>query len=374
MKAGAGHQLALVLSLLGFWLGSTDALRAHVVQQLYADFIQTGDSWEFEVLFDAGYADPEMRANPESPQPLRTWLIGLDDADQSHLCKQAETYLRELLVFRSDGSPIKWQATFPDFLTDPPDYPRLLNEGAYVRISITPRNSDPADGLSVSLAEGMHPDFVVGVAGGDDETFLSLTPGDTQRLLDPGEKIGEPAWSISFIQGFLHVVPKGLDHILFVLGIFLLKREWRTLLSQSLAFTAAHTITLGLAAAGKLSVPESIVEPLIALSISALAVENLLVSEARPWRLGLVFLFGLIHGLGFAGVLSAWIQPGAGFLPTLLCANFGVEVGQVLVLLLAWCLTIKLHRTKSWPGLRHWSCVLLAIVGLWWFVERVVWR
>ncbi|RYD65515.1 MAG: hypothetical protein EOP83_07230, partial [Verrucomicrobiaceae bacterium] len=108
--------------------------------------------------------------------------------------------------------------------------------------------------------------------------------------------------------------------ILFVLGIFLLQRRWKPLLSQSLAFTAAHTITLGLAAAGHVSVPGKIVEPLIALSITALAVENLFIREAKPWRLWLVFAFGLVHGLGFAGVLSTWIRPGEGFFVTLVSA------------------------------------------------------
>ncbi len=104
--------------------------------------------------------------------------------------------------------------------------------------------------------------------------------------------------------GYTHILPKGLDHILFVLGIFLLSPRWKTMLLQVTAFTVAHSITLGLSIYGIVSLPSAIVEPLIALSIAYVAIENLFTRELKPWRLALVFMFGLLHGLGFAGVLS----------------------------------------------------------------------
>lgn len=166
------------------------------------------------------------------------------------------------------------------------------------------------------------------------------------------------------------MVPRGLDHILFVLGIFLLQRRWQPLLKQSLAFTAAHTLTLGLAAAGWVKIPGAIVEPIIALSITALAVENLFVRELKPWRLWLVFGFGLVHGLGFAGVLSTWIQPGQQFFPTLITANLGVELGQLAVLATAWALTLRWHASRAWQPARSAFCIAIALSGLWWCAER----
>jgi hypothetical protein len=104
--------------------------------------------------------------------------------------------------------------------------------------------------------------------------------------------------------GFTHILPLGLDHILFVLGLFLLSTRMAPLLIQVTAFSAAHTLTLALSVYGVVSLPTSIVEPLIAASIVYVAVENLLTSNLKPWRTLVVFGFGLLHGLGFAGVLA----------------------------------------------------------------------
>ena len=117
--------------------------------------------------------------------------------------------------------------------------------------------------------------------------------------------------------GYTHILPRGVDHILFVLGVFLLSRRWKPILMQVTAFTLAHTITLGLTIYGIVSLRPAIVEPLIALSIVYVAVENLFTSRLTPWRVALVFGFGLIHGMGFAGVLSQLGLPRAQFLPAL---------------------------------------------------------
>ena len=113
------------------------------------------------------------------------------------------------------------------------------------------------------------------------------------------------------ILGFEHIIPKGLDHILFVLGLFFFSIRMGPLLWQVTAFTAAHTVTLGMASVGIVTVPASIVEPLIAASIVYVAVENTLMrgDEGRisPWRPAVVFAFGLLHGLGFASVLGEFV-------------------------------------------------------------------
>ncbi len=103
--------------------------------------------------------------------------------------------------------------------------------------------------------------------------------------------------------GFTHIVPKGIDHILFVLGIFLLSARWKSILLQVSTFTIAHSITLGLTMYGIVSLPAKVVEPMIALSIAYVAIENLATAELKPWRLALVFSFGLLHGMGF---MTCW--------------------------------------------------------------------
>ncbi len=147
--------------------------------------------------------------------------------------------------------------------------------------------------------------------------------------------------------GYTHILPKGLDHILFVLGIFLLSPRLKPMLLQVTAFTIAHSITLGLSIYGILSLPSRIVEPLIALSIAYVAIENLVTRELKPWRLALVFMFGLLHGLGFAGVLRELGLPRDEFLTALLTFNLGVEGGQLTVIAVAMLAACAVHE-KGW--------------------------
>ena len=175
------------------------------------------------------------------------------------------------------------------------------------------------------------------------------------------------------VLGFTHILPKGLDHILFVLGLFLLTVRLRPLLVQVTAFTVAHTLTLGLTMYGLVGISPRIVEPLIALSIVYVAVENVRRPELRPSRVALVFAFGLLHGMGFAGVLKELGLPRGSFVPALIAFNVGVEAGQLAVVGLA-AVTLGPFRDRPWYRARvvvPASCAIAAI-GLYWFVTRLV--
>jgi len=171
--------------------------------------------------------------------------------------------------------------------------------------------------------------------------------------------------------GIEHILPGGLDHILFVLALFLASTRLRPLIAQISVFTVAHTLTLALAAAGKVSVPGGVVEPLIALSIAFVAVENLVYRDMTRWRPLVVFFFGLFHGLGFASVLLDLGLPETQFLVALVSFNVGVEIGQVSVIAAAWVL---LHRTYRSPNYRPRvvipASLAIAVTGLWWAVQR----
>jgi len=172
--------------------------------------------------------------------------------------------------------------------------------------------------------------------------------------------------------GYTHILPKGLDHILFVLGIFLLSPRLKPMLLQVTAFTIAHSITLGLSIYGVLSLPSRIVEPLIALSIAYVAIENVVTRELKPWRLALVFMFGLLHGLGFAGVLRELGLPRDEFLTALLTFNLGVEGGQLTIIAAA-LLAVSPFMTKGWYRQRVVipASLLIAAVGLYWTFARL---
>jgi hypothetical protein len=174
--------------------------------------------------------------------------------------------------------------------------------------------------------------------------------------------------------GYTHILPKGTDHILFVLGIFLFSTRLKPVLLQVTAFTVAHTITLALTIYGVVSLRPAIVEPLIALSIVYVAVENVATQELKPWRVGLVFGFGLLHGMGFAGVLSQLGLPRSEFLTGLLCFNAGVELGQMTVILAAFLLIGLSFRRRPWYRSRAVIPISLAIaaVGLYWALTRAV--
>lgn len=173
--------------------------------------------------------------------------------------------------------------------------------------------------------------------------------------------------------GFDHILPKGLDHILFVLGLFFLAARLRPLLWQVSAFTLAHTVTLALAALGYVSVPASIVEPLIAASIAFVAIENIVFPHLGLWRPVIVFGFGLLHGLGFASVLGEFGLPAGSFVPALIGFNIGVELGQLTVIAAAFLLV-------GWAWRKPWyrqviaipASAAIALVGIWWVIERTL--
>ena len=183
---------------------------------------------------------------------------------------------------------------------------------------------------------------------------------------------GEIAWQYTQL-GFTHILPYGLDHILFVLGLFLLSAQWKPLLIQVTSFTVAHSITLGLSIYGVFSLSPMIVEPLIAASIVYVAVENIITSRLHAWRPFVVFGFGLLHGMGFAGVLHEVGLPSAEFVTGLIAFNLGVEFGQLAVITLGFVLVGFWGKDKPWYRARVVipASALIALVGAYWTVERV---
>lgn len=175
------------------------------------------------------------------------------------------------------------------------------------------------------------------------------------------------------VLGFTHIIPEGTDHVLFVLALFLASTRLGPLLRQVTAFTVAHTLTLALTMLDVVHVPSRVVEPMIAVSILALAAENLIVKDVRPHRVGLVFLFGLLHGMGFAGVLTELGLPRSQFAPALVGFNLGVEGGQLAVLAGAFGLVGFWARRTGWY--RGWVAVpasaVLCLVAAYWTAERV---
>jgi hypothetical protein len=173
--------------------------------------------------------------------------------------------------------------------------------------------------------------------------------------------------------GFEHILPKGLDHILFVVGLFLLSPKLKPLLWQVTSFTLAHSVTLALGSLGVIAISPAIVEPLIAASIVYVAVENIVTDRLQRWRPFVIFAFGLLHGLGFAGVLEKIGLSPTHFVAGLVAFNVGVELGQLTVIGLCFLAVGLWFKSKSWyrPGIAVPASLAIAVVGAYWFIERV---
>jgi hydrogenase/urease accessory protein HupE len=177
-----------------------------------------------------------------------------------------------------------------------------------------------------------------------------------------------------FIPGGIYHIFTGPDHILFIVGLLLLGGSLMRLLSIVTAFTIAHSITLSLAALDVLSPPARLIEPAIALSIVYVGIDNLMVGKTgRDVRPLVAFFFGFVHGFGFAGVLKEFGLPSQALGWSLFSFNFGVEIGQVCIVVVVATILAALRKRNNALGERIAIFGSLAVIlaGSYWFIERV---
>ena len=304
-------------------------------------------------------------------------LTGLaPDEFDTRVARLRRMFERRVRV-RFDGEPAPFEVAFPDYgtpLATEAEIPTVLGLNARLTGAIPDGAADVGFFASRAFGE-VH--LTVADPGRGVEVRSILEPGERSEPLDlsaPVEPPGPGAVARLYLRlGFVHIVPEGADHILFVLGLFLLSPRLRPLVWQVTAFTVAHAVTLTLAALGYVSLPSGLVEPLIALSIAYVGIENALVDRLTRWRPAVVFGFGLLHGLGFAGVLGELGLPEQERLLALVTFNAGIELGQLAVILAA-ALSFGWFRSKKWY--RAWLAVpasaAIALVGLAWTVERAL--
>jgi hydrogenase/urease accessory protein HupE len=216
------------------------------------------------------------------------------------------------------------------------------------------------------------------------QTFLNIYEGDalTQAILDGGRPqfeyfAGTRQGAIAVIRKFLpagvHHILIGPDHLLFLVGLLLLGGTLRQLALIVTAFTAAHSITLSLAALNLVTPPARIVEPAIALSIVYVGADNLLIKGGRDVRAWIAFAFGFIHGFGFANVLREMDLPTRALGWSLFAFNVGVEIGQLLVVIVVATAFAALRSRSEAAGRRLAFAGSLAVIaaGAFWFIQRV---
>jgi hydrogenase/urease accessory protein HupE len=367
--------------------------RAHQVDSVELEFLQADGKWKLEGLLDIAYMLPESRGVEGAPPLFRKDVMAAPKAEHARIVREAEATMRKLLKLDYNGKELQWEIRFPDFEQEPLELPPEEGGWALMKAQITSPAQPGPGKLGASWEDDQESELIIIVEEAGEIGLFPISSGMSEVLLivHLGENAPPPTtptrttqaenWIIS---GYGHVIsydffrailglraPEGLDHLLFILGLFLLAPQWKPLMGQSLLFTAAHSITLALAVYGIIALPPRIVEILIAASIAWIGVENLLIKQLKPSRLVLVFAFGLLHGMGFASMLREKLGDLSGreiALP-LVGFNVGVELAQITVLASAFLII--------WP-LRRWMCkiriggsIAVALAGLVWLFERI---
>ena len=177
-----------------------------------------------------------------------------------------------------------------------------------------------------------------------------------------------------FVLGIQHIIPKGLDHILFIFGLFLFSSSLNKLIKQITIFTIAHSITLIFVSLSLIKINPQIVEPIIALSIVYVGLENIFKKYIKEYmRYIIILFFGLLHGLGFALVLSDIGYRSSKLFLNLISFNIGIEVAQIsIILFLYLIIAIKFAKNKYYRiAFQIPSSILIASIGFYWFIERI---
>ncbi len=361
--------LAAVAATAVVWAAAGQAVGTHELEltEVHVTFASDG-TFRIEVMNDPGWL--LLRVEPFSGLGLSGRL---DPPARDRRLAEMEPTFAEWVHLYFDGERAAASATYLPPAEDGPTAPDGTALGV---MRLDGRVPPGAEAFSFAYGLIMDPyPLLIRDRGDEVITYWNVGEYETEPML-LGELTPPTRWQVvgTYLHlGFTHIVPKGLDHILFVIGIFLLGTRLTPMLAQVTTFTVAHTITLGLTMFGVLSLPARIVEPLIAVSIAYVAIENIVTSELKPWRLALVFGFGLLHGMGFAGVLAELGLPRGEFASALMSFNLGVEGGQLAVIA---GLFAALGWARHAPWYRRAAVVPLSLgiaaVGLYWTVTRAL--
>jgi hypothetical protein len=362
--------------LLLFLCGTLQTLRGHQVDTVEFEFQKFEGKWRLVGEMDIAYMLPETRKVPGEMPLSREALMKAPPEELARIRRETENTLRSLLRMSFAGKEIPWRIEFPDFDKQPFALPKEAADWALLTTRLVVDEQTSPGEFKLHWSGEEESELIVLTEDSENGEIVSVRPGGELTLVkveDSGSSVPVNQTStLGWVHtGFRHVVPLGLDHMLFIIGLFLMVPKWQPLLKQSLMFTVAHSVTLALCVFGWVDVPSRLVEILIAFSIAFIGVENLVSRKVGKLRLFLVLGFGLIHGMGFASVLAEKLDglPREKLAAPLLGFNIGVELAQITVLAAAFLLLWPLKKHAK--HVQFCGSILVMLAGAGWMIERI---
>lgn len=365
-----------IIAYLLVLISMPQQLRAHQVDTVEFEFHRTETQWQLRGEMDIAYMLPETRKVMFGGPLSREGVMKSSPAELARIRRETENTLRQMLRLSFAGEDLPWRIEFPDFEKKPFVLPIEYGDWALLTVHIVVDARPGPSELRVHWSSEEEAQLIIESKISDESEIFCVSPGGELVLLNvaaTGE--GSAALQSAFggwVQtGFRHVLPLGLDHMLFIFGLFLMALKWRPLLWQSLLFTLSHSATLALSVLGWIHLDSKLVEILIAFSIAFIGVENLFSRKVGKLRYILVFGFGLVHGMGFASVMEDKVKgvPRGQLIHPLLGFNIGVELAQVTVLVVSFLLfwPIKTHTRLA----QTTGSLIVALAGIGWVIERM---
>ena len=336
--------------------------------------LKTDNTFEVDLQYDLDALALGVSITTDDAELVQT-LEALPTIEFNTTLERLRRLFERRVRVRFDGTPIPFTVDFPDYgttQTTTAEIPTVLGLTARL-VGNIPENPETVEFFASRAFASVHLTIVDEIR--NREVSMVLEQGARSTPFEFSGQYEEPGGnSVAqqyFWLGVQHIVPNGFDHILFVVGLFLLSLKIRPLVTQVTAFTLAHALTLTAAVLGFVTLSPQLVEPLIAASVAYIAIENIVTDKLTPWRPFVVFGFGLLHGLGFANSLSALGLPDQERLFVLVMFNAGIEIGQLAVIAVAaatfgWC------RNKSWyrPWIVIPASAVIATTGIIWAIQR----
>ena len=363
--------------LLVWLLLFTGVATAHQIAEISMSLALEGDQVTAIADADAAYMLPEFRGDEDQEAKDLAWLREQGPEGWQKIARECDLYWRDCLHLKADGQDIPWTLRIPELEKEAPSF---LEEGdpeelPMLAVKIEATLPVGSTKLAIDWKEPFGVNLIVTTGEGEGAEVKPLVSGETAIVAERAAtevdmKPTETPFTGWIKLGFVHILPEGTDHILFVLGLFLLVPKWKPLLQQTIVFTLAHSLSLAAAALGWVNIAPAFVELLIAASIAWIGIENFWAKEVGKGRLILVGIFGIVHGLGFAGWLSGKLPSQPDKLPgALLGFNIGVELGQIALLAMAFA-AFAWWGEKRFIWVKRIGSAIVGLAGLILLVQR----